>query len=388
MEKIKTCVLKCYRWQHFWLVVILALNLILHLSTVMQPQEMVLDEQHYIPDALNIIEENDTLRPEHPPLGKLFLVTGIRLFGDNSNGWRFFPIMLGVASIAFFYFICRALKMPQKAVIIATFLLALENMTFVQASVAMLDIFFYVFMMLSFLLYLKGKPSLAAVAIGLSTLAKLNGALTLVVIGLYWLIQNRQRFLDFALSMLLAPLSFICLMPVCDFFIYRKFVNPVNRISVMTSTTASLTFENATHDSMSRPWEWVLLPKIMPFWYTPNYLSALSFNIWAFIFPTLGYMVYRAVKKCKASLFALCWFTGTYLVWIPASIITNRISFPYYFYPTIGALCIGLGLGLSQLLDIWQKSESRKRRWLALTLAGAFLIAHIVIFVIISPVFT
>ena len=34
-----------------------------------------------------------------------------------------------------------------------------------------------------------------------------------------------------------------------------------------------------------------------------------------------------------AGLFGFAWFFGTYLLWIPLSIATNRVSFPFYFPP-------------------------------------------------------
>ena len=40
---------------------------------------------------------------------------------------------------------------------LATFLLSLENLSFVQASIAMLDVYSLAFMLLPFWLYLKGR---------------------------------------------------------------------------------------------------------------------------------------------------------------------------------------------------------------------------------------
>ena len=77
-----------------------------------------------------ISRKTTDLRPEHPPLGKLIIVAGIEIFGDNPWGWRFFPILFGTASIVLFYFLCRRLDMSRNASNIATFLLAFENMTF------------------------------------------------------------------------------------------------------------------------------------------------------------------------------------------------------------------------------------------------------------------
>ncbi|MFH1640204.1 MAG: phospholipid carrier-dependent glycosyltransferase, partial [Chloroflexota bacterium] len=348
-------------------------TLVLHLSTITQPAELILDEQHYVPDALSIINNHTTLHPEHTPLGKLFIASGIILFGDNPVGWRIFSVVFGSVSIVLFYFICRGLSLSRRTSSIATFLLALDNLTFVQASVTMLDVYCVTFMLASFLLYLKGRFSLAAVAVALSALAKMTGFLAAGVIGLHWLITfyqtsrvpvmeavhqtsskplkewlnylkiKRREVFDFIASMILAPACFIFFMPVFDFLVYRRFLSPVDRILEMVTLMSSLTFANATHESMSRPWEWVILPKIMPYWYTPRYVGAISFTIWALIIPTVIYLGFRAARGSRAGIFGLSWFICTYVIWIPLSIITDRISFVFYFYPTVGAICIGLG---------------------------------------------
>ena len=69
------------------------------------------------------------------------------------------------------------------------------------------------------------------------------------------------------------------------------------------------------------------------------------------------------------------------------NLITDRISFIYYFYPTVGAICIGLGLGLSQLLDVWESKKQGKLRWGAMLAVAGYLVCHIAVFVILSPVF-
>ncbi len=75
------------------------------------------------------------------------------------------------------------------------------------------------------------------------------------------------------------------------------------------------------------------------------------------------------------------------VVWIPISMVTDRISFVYYFYPTVGAICIGLGLGVSQLLTLWKTRADGKLRWVAMLAVLGYLLLHVGVFVILSPVF-
>lgn len=363
----------------------LVATLVMHFSVINNPKELILDEQHYVVDARNIIQNNEDLRLEHPPLAKLFVVAGIKIFGDNPVGWRFFSVLFGTILIVLFYFICRKLGLSRRATNIATFLLALENFTFLQASVAMLDVYFVTFMLLAFLLYLYRKYICSGVAVGLSGLSKLYGALAVPAMTIHWLFTRERANKQFILSVISALVSFVALLPLFDFAISHHFQNPINRIIEMLSSSGGQTFANTTHPALSRPWDWVFMYKPMAYWHTPHYIGAISLTIWALIVPTFAYMIYLAVKRDETGLFGVAWFSSTYILWIPISIFTNRISFIYYFYPSIGAICLGIGLGLSQLLDISKTWRSKKLRLTALYGVAFYLFLHLVCFIILSP---
>ena len=465
--EIKSKLSKFYRWQYFWLCIIVLATLIMHFSIITYPSDLILDEQHYINDARIIIANHETMRTEHPPLAKLFIVAGeyifsgfkspeensgitlqqaitdgsstvidvsdasvfslnkaimidselmivqssntssnqitvkrgfgnttatshiaqqtIYVFNDNAWDWRVLPILFGTATIVLFYFLCRRLNMSRDASNIATFLLALENMTFVMNHVAMLDVFYVTFMMAAFLLYVCRKYVSSGFAIGLSGLAKLYGALALPTVVIHWFFTRQQRSRWFALTIFFAALSFVELMIPLDFAISHQLMNPISRIKEMLSLSGSLTFANVTHPAAMPPWQWVINYKPMAFYFMPHYTAGISFTIWAMIIPTFGYMIYRAVKGSDAALFGVAWFASTFLLWIPATIITDRVSYPYYFYPTIGSICLGLGLALSQLLDFYRSRTSGKLKKTALIAFIAFLALHLISFLILSP---
>jgi hypothetical protein len=226
------------------------------------------------------------------------------------------------------------------------------------------------------------------VVVALATLAKLTGVLVVLPILLHWLIARRERWVNFAASMALAPLAFLLLLPVFDFIIYRRLANFITGIKTMLAQSASLTFANVSHPALSRPWEWLIFPEkaVMAYWYQPHYIGAVSFTVWALIIPTVVYMIVKAVKKNDAGLFGILWFASTYLVWIPVSLVTNRVSFIFYFYPTVGAICLGLGMGLSQLIDFWRTRPSGKLRWVAISGVVVFLVLHLAVFIVIAPI--
>ncbi len=383
MESVKRLLNSFGKWEYAELLVLVLVTLALHLSIIMQPDRPLFDEHHYVSDAGLILEGEGTERTEHPPLGKLLIASGIRLFGDNPFGWRFFSVLSGTIGTILFYLICRQLTLSRKASFLATFLLALENLSFVQASIAMLDVYSLVFTMGAFWLYLRGNYAMSGVAIGLSALAKLSGVLALPVIGLHWFLTGWKRPWRFLTSMLLAPVAFLLLMPLFDFIIWHKWFNPIERMGTMLRLSSSIT--NAQYpDVGSRPWEWILFPEVMPYWWTPNYTGMISPTLWAFILPVVIYITFRAIKGNTPVLLPFAWFLGTYLIWIPISLITDRVTYIYYFYFTIGAICIGLGIISSQLPDI--ASKASKIRWLIRLVVPIYILGHLVAFIVLAPV--
>jgi dolichyl-phosphate-mannose-protein mannosyltransferase len=388
MEIAKRFVARVVRWEYSCLCLLLVINLALHFSIINKPPTLIGDEPFYVADAKVILVDHTSERLEHPPMGKLLIASGIALFGDNPTGWRTFPILFGTINIMLLYLICRRLNMSRNASNIAAFLLTFENLNFIHSGLAMLDVFNLTFMLLSFWLYLRGSYPLSAVSVGLATLTKLTGVFALFVILAHWLITRRNKRLYFAASMALAPLSFLLLMPVLEFAIYRQLTNFIYSIWLMFVQSSSITFKYAyaytSNPHVIKPWELLMLPKVLP--YAPHYFGAISFSLWALILPTFIYMTVKAFKKNEAGLFVALWFTSTYLVWIPITLIMNRVTYVYYFYPAVGAICIGLGVWLSQGIDFWQRKQAGNLSWVVLSVVLLFLFLHLTVFVFLAPI--
>lgn len=401
-DRVHSLLHRLGNWEYAGLFALIALTLTLHLSTINRPNEWVFDESYYVPDAaVNVSEGHGTNFPEHPPLGKLFIALGIQLFGNDPFGWRFFPVVFGIACVALLYLICRRLGISKDMSLFAASLLAFENLTFVQSAIAMLDIFSVAFMMLSFWLYLRGSYGGAGVSAGLAALAKLTGALALPVICLHWLMTNRSDWKRFVPSMLAAPASFLLLLPVFDYIVWREFLNPFSQVSTMLDETTARTFAGATSPGdLSRSWDWIVKPEILtywpnteyvdrmgePGWLDPRYVAMISPTVWALTIPTLAFLAYATRKACSAAAFSLAWFAGTFLFWVGINLLTDRITYIFYFFPTMGALCMGIALGAG-----WMRGQSAAKgpRWRSNSLRALlplYLLGHLVAFAVLSPV--
>ena len=176
--------------------------------------------------------------------------------------------------------------------------------------------------------------------------------------------------------MLAAAITLIALMPLLDYGVFHQWLNPIDRIQTMMKISGEITYHWVEPGTGSRPWMWVLTPETMAYWYTPHYTGMISPTLWVFIMPLVLYLIYKALRGNTPVLFPLSWFIFIYLVWIPTSLITDRVTYLFYFYPTVGAIAIGLAIALSPLLD---------RAW-GRGLIAAYLLLHAVAFIVIAPV--
>lgn len=372
--------------QNIAIICLALLILILHLVVINQPDDTTFDEKHYVPEANSIIEREGLLHPEHPSLGKLFIALGITLFGDNAFGWRIFSVLFGIASIILFYLICQSLTTRKYLPIIATFIFATENQSFVQSGVALLDVYSVTLMLASFLLYLRTKYIASGVVLALSALAKVPGAIGAVVILLHWLLTRRSPKRDGMKFLISAPVAFLALMVLTDYIATSEILYPWDRIDYMIDAHSSLTFAGSTVGNSSHPWEWIILPEYMAFSYDPPYRSGINWNMWALIIPTISYAIYGTIKRNSLCMFGLFWFASIYLTWTIIELATDRLMYRFYLYPMIGAICLVLGFVIVRILAASSKLHNRKVRWGIRTLVIAWMISHLVIFIAMGPI--
>jgi dolichyl-phosphate-mannose-protein mannosyltransferase len=339
--------------------------LILHFATITQPSDYSFDESYYVPAAKDILAGVSLGRLEHPPLGQAIISVGIAFWGDNPIGWRFFAVIFGSFSLIFLYLICRQLKLSKYVSTLAAFLLAVDNLTFVMSGVAMLDVYSVTFIFLAFLLFLKGRFALSGISVGLAALAKLTGILSLVSIGLYWLITDRKIKQAIVLG-LSALISFFVFLPLIDFVIVHHFVNPISRLSDTFSQSITITFTEyfKAHSELLQtgmtpawPWQWLYqINSTAYFFFNPAqhkfinlYYLALNPAIWILIVPAMIFLIYLVFKRNKPAIFFLCWFAGTYFTWVPISLITDRLTYVYYFYPSVAVVCASVAMLLEHV---------------------------------------
>ena len=218
-----------------------------------------------------------------------------------------------------------------------------------------------------------------------------------MVIALHWLISKRAHKIRILVVAAASLVTFSALLPLGDLVIWHQFLNPLAQVRVFVERTINTTFAyyltQVQGQPPTRPWSWLLhLDSIAQYKFAiaPGgtvtvdviHQLMLSPSLWALIMPAVLYAAYQSIKRSSAALFSLCLFAGTFLPWVAISLAFNRVSYVYYFYPSIGAVCIGIALGLEEVSRL--NLKARAARLAQDLLTPLYLLITLVVFMITS----
>lgn len=109
------------------------------------PYEMVFDEVYHARTANEYLHGVHPTEWVHPPLAKLFIAAGVYLMGMVPLGWRIAPLIAGSLLLPVFYLLARNTIGDRRWSLIATLLLSMDGVYFVQSRMAMTNIFAILF---------------------------------------------------------------------------------------------------------------------------------------------------------------------------------------------------------------------------------------------------
>lgn len=344
-----------------------------------RPNELVFDEVYYVDGARDFLQtgvEVDGASPEfivHPPVGKWAIAIGIKLFGDNSFGWRFSAALVGVLSVALVYAIAQQLFHSQFLSISAAALMSLDGLHLVMSRTALLDIFLSFFLLLSFYLLITNRLWLMSISMGLALGTKWSALYVLAALGIYLLISRRE-FIKTALQCGVIPL-FVYLVSWSGWFLSDKgwsrdySTNPliswIHYHREMLNFHTGLTTE---HSYEASAWNWLVLGRPTSFFYaTPKSCGSSSCSqevlaigtpvLWWLgliaLFTTVGYFIHR--RERNAGLILMFWLSS-YLPWLAFPERTMFFFYAIAFQPF-------MVLGIIYVAEkAFEKVESRAER--------------------------
>ncbi|SFF32158.1 Mannosyltransferase related to Gpi18 [Paenibacillus catalpae] len=375
----------------------------------------------------------------HPPLGKLLIAVGIKLFGLSPFGWRIVGTLFGVAMLPIIYLFALQLFRKTGYAATATILLAADFMHFTQTRIATIDVYGVFFIMLMFYFMNKYREMSfyrsplwktlvplfwAGLLFGIGVASKwiviYGGAglavmLALVLIERYREQAAARRVLarikegdvlpeeevyrkvsrGFVRNTVLTLASCVVFFVVIPLAIYCLSYIPVLSVKGDTFTAERLIEYQkhmydyhsnlvATHPYSSQWWEWPFMKR--PVWYyngknlEPGQISSISsfgnpLIWWTGIFAVIA-ALYISVKRKDKRMYVL-WiaYLSQYLPWM----LVPRLTFLYHYFAMVPFMILAIVYIFTRI------EEGREnKRWIRWVYAGIAVVLFIMYYPVIS----
>lgn len=321
----------------------------------------------------------DDPNAEHPQLAKVIIAGGIKLFGDNPKGWRLPSVLFGLIALVALYALVRGAGGSGWLAVGATAVMATDNLILVHGRIATLDIFGLAMMLVSAAFYVRGRPWLAGIALGIGACMKETSLYLAAVYVLFealrvlrdlWIDKNAhgwvQRNLRPAFTAVITGAAVFLfgfwildmLFPAYDTGTHIVYAgSPFTHFFHIIHYAALLkAVPNATGIS-STPWEWLLDQRAIN--YARVAVNSLSGgNVVAsratiffqgeinpfiifFAIPALFAAVAQWWRENdRIALLGAAWVLGTYIPSLYDAQISGRVAYLYYMVATMPGIYI------------------------------------------------
>jgi predicted membrane-bound dolichyl-phosphate-mannose-protein mannosyltransferase len=346
---------------------------------------------------------------EHPPLVKLLIAGGIELFGDRPLAWRLPSVLLGTVAILGMFVLVRAAGGGPWLGLGAAALMAADNLLLVHGRIGTLDIAAVAAMIWAAALYLRGRPILAGVVIGVGACAKEVAPYVLLVLVVLELLRwvpartdGRRRVARLAACGAASAVTFVALLYVLGAVAAPyspqtgKLVpgGPFGEVAHILSYAAHQTSPHGPKGIASYPWDWLVdykwitylqinpghptagLNQIEPAVHFIGLISPpiLLLALPALLFAARGVLPPRAGRFRRSAdevgLVGLAWFLGTYLPFVALSLIESRTTYLYYMVIVMPGIYVAVA-------DLIARIGARRPIvlfWMACVLAAAIVL--------------
>ncbi len=136
------------------MVVVLAVAAGLRFWNLNHPSELVFDEVHFVGQARHYLRAETFLDP-HPPLAKVLIALGIKLFGDVPWAWRLGVATMGTILSGVTYLLGRRMFRSRMAAALAASFVLSDGFFLVDSRIAVIDIVYLTFAAISYLLMFR-----------------------------------------------------------------------------------------------------------------------------------------------------------------------------------------------------------------------------------------
>lgn len=352
-------IIKFFEKNSTWLIlsVIIIASFFLRIWQLGKIGDQIFDEVYFVKFAQNYLS-GTSFFDIHPPLGKLIIAFGLKIFSDTSFAWRLMPAIFGTILIILGYFTGKELSSKTSGLFVAA-ILALDGMILVYSRTGLIDIFLVFFILLSFYLFLKFLNTrqllfliLAGISVGLAASVKYIGTLILIVFLAMIInrkISFRKNFWKFLIFLIVLPLIIYLAFFLFNFWGSDFFSRFFEWHSQSFNYNISL---KDSHPYAAKWWSWFLL--LRPIWLyfkdtNGQYIGVDGIGnplAWWSALAIMPLLIWGSAKKYQNHFIVLAGFLIFLLFWAPF----KRVLFFYHAMPSFIFLTLGVSLWLERLL--------------------------------------
>lgn len=380
------------------------------------------DEIYHARTGYEFNHGEDIYEWTHPPLGKLLIALGIKLFGMTPFGWRFAGAFFGVLIIPVIYFIALEVFKSRRAAALAAILLSADFMHFTMSRIATIDSFASFFALLMFLfmykflrtdlnemhlalkyLFLSGLAFGIGVAVKWTCIYSGAGLCILFFMQMLKLYGQRTKYENYAkktIKLLLCCVLYFVVIPILIYWVsympYAFLKSGNEKITVVFKIQKDMLEYHknldATHFFSSSWYQWPFMYK--PIWFhsetyadrgTISSISAFGNPViwWSSIAATAIFAaIYVKKSKQGENTSDLKFLTVGYLAqYIPWFFVT-RVVFIYHYYNSVPFIILILVYVIKYLYD--KSKNQNAARYSIIAFTALAIIAFAVFFPIIS----
>ena len=357
----------------------------------------VFDEIYHPRTAYEHIIGAEPYEVSHPPLGKLIMGLGIRMFGMTPFGYRFMGTLFGVLMLPILYVFLKNLFGKTAVAFCGTALFAFDFMHFTQTRLATIDTYgvFFILCMYFFLYrWFCQKPGtafrhsvlpllLAGLSFGLGCASKWTvvygavGAALLYFLNLWMKGRDWQGkgFASWAVKCVLFSILTFILIPgviyTASYIPYAAAAGDSSLANVVAKMLENQEFmftyhagEDSSHPYSSRWYQWIFDARPILYFRDMDTYAAegLKSAYAAMGSPVvcwfgLGALAITAVqmvrRRCGKALFLVVGYCSQLLPWM----LITRTTFAYHYFPSILFLVLLIAYVMNDLM------EKRPARW-------------------------
>lgn len=276
----------------------------------------------------------------HPPLAKLGMFFGMKVFGENSFGWRIPGALLGVGSVWLVILIAKKLFNDDLVGLLAGAAFSLDGLPLVMSRIGMNDSYLLFFSLLTIFLFIKDKNFLAILAYGFAISSKWSALWVLPILFVIQIVLKKKVRYSY-LWFLVLPIS-VYLLTYTPMFLTGHGLDTF--WGMQKQMWWYHTNLRATHPYTSPWWSWPFLLRPI-YLYTSDEVGGVVSRIYAMGNPFVFWLGLASVVISASIAFVernkkLALVVFSYLAFFVPWAASPRIMFLYHYLPSVPFLVI------------------------------------------------